>query len=50
MTPLEAVRDRKIIAIVRGLAPEYLVRLGHALAEGGIGMMEITYDQKNPHR
>ena len=48
MTPLEAVRKRKIIAIVRGLAPEYLVRLGHALAEGGIGMMEITYDQKNP--
>ena len=48
MTPLEYVQQRKIVAIVRGLAPEYLVRLGHAFEEGGIGLMEITYDQRNP--
>ncbi len=48
MTALEYVQQRKIVAIVRGLNPEYLVRLGHAFEEGGIGLMEITYDQKNP--
>ena len=48
MTPLEYVLQRKIVAIVRGLSPEYLVRLGHAFEEGGIGSMEVTYDQKAP--
>ena len=48
MTPLEYVRTRKVVAIVRGLAPEYVVRLGCALEEGGIGMMEITYNQRAP--
>ena len=48
MTALEHVRQRKIVAIVRGLAPEYLIRLGHALEEGGIGLMEVTYDQRAP--
>lgn len=46
MTPLEAVRERKIVAIVRGLEPSYLLRLGHALEEGGIGLMEVTYNQR----
>lgn len=48
MTPLEYVLQRKIVAIVRGLSPEYLVRLGHAFEEGGIGLMEVTYNQKAP--
>ena len=48
MTPLEYVQQRKIVAIVRGLAPEYLVRLGHAFEEGGIGLMEVTYNQRAP--
>ncbi len=48
MTPLEYVQERKVVAIVRGLSPEYMVRLGHAFEEGGIGLMEVTYDQKNP--
>ncbi len=48
MTPLEYVLERKIVAIVRGLKPEYLVRLGHAFEEGGIGLMEVTYNQKAP--
>ena len=48
MTSLEYVQQRKIVAIVRGLAPEYMVRLGHALEEGGIGMMEVTYNQRAP--
>ena len=48
MTPLEYVQQRKIVAIVRGLKPEYIVRLGHAFEEGGIGLMEVTYNQKAP--
>lgn len=48
MTPLEYVQQRKIVAIVRGLKPEYMVRLAHALQEGGIGLMEVTYNQKTP--
>ena len=48
MTPLEYIQERKVVAIVRGLSPEYMVRLGHAFEEGGIGLMEVTYDQKNP--
>ena len=48
MTPLEYVRQRKIVAIVRGLPPENMVRLGHAFEEGGIGLMEITYNQRAP--
>ena len=48
MTPLEYVVERKIVAIVRGLKPEYIVRLGHAFEEGGIGLMEVTYNQKAP--
>ena len=48
MTPLEYVQQRKIVAIVRGLKPEYMVRLAHALQEGGIGLMEVTYNHKAP--
>ena len=48
MTPLETIKERKIVAIVRGLKPEYLLRLGHALEEGGIGLMEVTYNQREP--
>ena len=48
MTPLEYIKKRRIVAIVRGLSPEYLVRLGHAFEEGGIGLMEVTYNQTAP--
>lgn len=48
MSALDWVKQRKIIVIVRGLPPKYIVRLGHALLEGGIGMMEVTYDQRAP--
>ena len=48
MTPLEYVKERKIVAIVRGRKPEYMVRLAHAFEEGGIGLMEVTYNQRAP--
>ena len=48
MTALECVKKRKIVAIVRGLSPAYMLRLGHAFEEGGIGLMEVTYNQSAP--
>ena len=48
MTPLEVVKEEKIIAIVRGLPPRHMLHLGHALEEGGVCMMEVTYNQSAP--
>ena len=38
----------KIIAIVRGAEPEQCVRVAQALYQGGIRLMEVTYDQRRP--
>lgn len=48
MTTLEWVRERKIIAIVRGLKTEYMLRLADALYAGGIDLIEVTFNQKAP--
>lgn len=48
MTTLEWVKERKIIAIVRGLAPEHMLKLAEALYNGGIDLMEITFSQARP--
>ena len=48
LTSLECLKERKIIAIVRGVNPDQILRLGNALLEGGIRMMELTYDQQAP--
>ena len=48
MTPLDYVKRRKVIAIVRGLKSESILRLGHALEEGGVGLIEVTYNQSAP--
>ena len=47
-TVLEWIKKEKIIAIVRGAEPEQCQAVAKALYEGGIRLMEITYDQKNP--
>ncbi len=39
------VREKKLIAIVRGMEPEYMVSLGQALYDGGINMIEVTFNQ-----
>lgn len=41
------VYDNKLIAIVRGMEPEYCVKLAEALCAGGINMVEITFNQKS---
>lgn len=48
MSTLDVIKKRKIIAIVRGLAPEYILKLADALYAGGIGLMEVTFDQAHP--
>ena len=40
---INAIKERKIIAIVRGVEPKNLVPLAKALYDGGIRLMEITY-------
>lgn len=45
---LKLVETEKIIAIVRGVDPEKCKFIAEALYEGGIHMMEITFDQSNP--
>lgn len=38
---------RKIITIVRGVYGKQILSLAEALADGGIGIMEVTFDQNN---
>ena len=45
---IEAIEKEKIIAIVRGADPEQCLKVAAALYEGGIRLMEITYNQKDP--
>ena len=47
-TVIQWAYEHKIVAIVRGIEPEKCLKVAEALYEGGIRMMEITYDQKNP--
>ena len=41
---IERITDEKIIAIIRGVPKAKLLRLCHALYEGGIRLVECTYD------
>ncbi len=43
---LHAVKQYKIVAIVRGVTTADMLPLADALYEGGIRLMEVTFDQK----
>lgn len=43
---IQRIMDKKIIAIVRGVYGDDCVRLAEALYDGGIELLEITFDQK----
>lgn len=45
---IQAVKEHKLIAIVRGVESEKCIKIAQALYEGGFRLMEITYDQKHP--
>lgn len=47
---LQMIAEEKLIAIVRGIEKKSLLPLADALFAGGIRMMEITFDQRNPAR
>ncbi len=38
----EAIREKKIITIIRGAEEDVIVRIAEALFAGGIGMLEVT--------
>lgn len=45
---ISAIRQEKLIAIVRGVESETCIQVAQALFDGGIRLMEVTYDQKKP--
>lgn len=45
---IEKIEQEKLIAIVRGAAPDACRKVADALFAGGVRLMEITYDQRNP--
>ena len=42
------IEKEKVIAIVRGADADQCMKIAQALYEGGIRLMEITYNQKDP--
>jgi 2-dehydro-3-deoxyphosphogluconate aldolase/(4S)-4-hydroxy-2-oxoglutarate aldolase len=47
---IEQIEKSKIIAIVRGIEKNKILNVAEALCEGGIRLMEITFNQKNPEK
>ena len=45
---IKAVLDRRVVAIIRGFAPDVCLRLAEAYSEGGIGLVEVTFNQRAP--
>ena len=45
---IQAVLEGKIIAIVRGVDTDSVVKIAEALYEGGIRMVEVTFNQADP--
>lgn len=45
---IQKVLEKKIVAIVRGVYGEDCVKLAQALYEGGIELLEVTFDQSKP--
>ena len=45
---LEHVKKHRIVVAVRGIAPEQILPAAKALYDGGIRMLEITFDQASP--
>lgn len=45
---IKEIREKKIIAIVRGVDEDQALAIAKALYEGGITMVEVTFNQKNP--
>ena len=44
---IQEIAKYKIIAIARGIYGEKCIKLAQALYEGGIKLLEVTFDQSN---
>ena len=44
---IRLIEQNKIIAIVRGANPEQAVNVAKALSEGGIKLVEVTFNRRN---
>ncbi len=47
---IKIIEKEKIISIIRGIAPEDAVKVAKALYDGGIKLVEVTFDQSNPDK
>lgn len=47
---IQMIEEKKIIAIVRGIDPNKGLRVAQALYDGGIRMIEVTFNQKDVHK
>ena len=45
---VNAVREGRIVAIIRGFAPDVCLNLAEAYFKGGIRLVEVTFNQKAP--
>ena len=45
---IQSVLEHKVISIVRGMAPEKILPVAQALYDGGIRLIEVTFNQKEP--
>ena len=45
---IEQILEKKIIAIVRGVDEDQALKIAGALYEGGITLVEVTFNQKDP--
>lgn len=48
MNMAEYIEQNKIICICRGIYGDDLLKLAHALYDGGIRLLEVTFDQNDP--
>ncbi len=44
----KAVAENRIVAIIRGFAPDVCLRLAEAYRQGGIRLVEVTFNQRDP--
>lgn len=44
---LQEILDGKIVAIIRGVKPHYIIETARALKAGGIRCLEVTFDQSS---
>jgi 2-dehydro-3-deoxyphosphogluconate aldolase/(4S)-4-hydroxy-2-oxoglutarate aldolase len=47
MKTLDLIHKYKVISIIRGLSPEYILKTVQALYDGGIRLVEVTFNQKS---